>query len=112
MLVNHNGKSCLLDARTFSCAIFCKSQSSNHDSFPKPSSSSDIFTDTNRKEAAAASAFEPLVKAKDNAVNFKQKVNSENTFLFETPGMRPLTSNVKRKLENVSKLSSLRDSGK
>lgn len=180
--MNHNGKCCLLDARTFSCAIFfCRSQSSNPDSFPKPSPSSNIFTDTNRKglqkEVAAAfeplvkakdnavnfkekvshdntfrsqssnhdsfprpsppssiftntnrkglqrdaAAFEPVVKAKDNAVNFKQKVNSGNTFLFEnddditgpeTPGMQPLTSNVKRKVEDVSKLSSLRDSGK
>ncbi|XP_024641259.1 DNA mismatch repair protein MSH7 isoform X2 [Medicago truncatula] len=99
-----------------------RSQSSNHDSFPRPSPPSSIFTNTNRKGLQRdAAAFEPVVKAKDNAVNFKQKVNSGNTFLFEnddditgpeTPGMQPLTSNVKRKVEDVSKLSSLRDSGK
>ena len=121
MLVNHNGKCCLLDARTFSCAIFCRSQSSNHDSFPKPSPPSSIFTNRKGLQREAAAAFEPVVKAKDNAVKFKQKVKNEKTFLFEnddditgpeTPGMQPLTSNVKRKLEDVSKLSSLCDSGK
>jgi DNA mismatch repair protein MSH6 len=114
---------CLLDARMFSRANFCRSQSSNHDSFSKPSPSSAIFIDTNRKglQKEEAAAFKPVVKAKDNAVNFKEKVNHENMFLVEnddditgpeTPGMQPLTSNVKRSREDGTKLSSLRDSGK
>jgi DNA mismatch repair protein MSH6 len=132
LLLNHNENGCLLDAKTFSCANFCRSQPSNHDSFPKSSPSSTIFTDTNRKglqtdtkrkglQKKAAAAFEPVVKAKDNAVNFKETVNRENMFLVEnddditgpeTPGMQPLTSNVKRSREDGTKLSSLRDSGK
>ncbi|PNY08616.1 DNA mismatch repair protein msh7-like, partial [Trifolium pratense] len=99
------------------------SQSSNHDSFSKPSPSSTIFTDTNLKrlQKEEAAAYKPVVKAKDNAVNFKEKVNRENMFLVEnddditgpeTPGVQPLTSNVKRSREDGTKLSSLRDSGK
>ncbi|WJX25836.1 DNA mismatch repair protein msh7, variant 2 [Trifolium repens] len=100
-----------------------RSQSSNHDSFSKPSPSSAIFIDTNRKglQKEEVAAFKPVVKAKDNAVNFKEKVNHENMFVVEnddditgpeTPGMQPLTSNVKRSREEGTKLSSLRDSGK
>ncbi|GAU17462.1 hypothetical protein TSUD_143160 [Trifolium subterraneum] len=107
-----------------------RSQSSNHDSFSKPSPSSSIFTDTNRKglQKEEAAAFKPVVKAKDNVENFKEKVNHEkekvnheNMFLVEndddvtgpeTPGMQPLTSSVKRSREDGTKLSSLRDSGK
>ncbi|PNX88072.1 DNA mismatch repair protein msh6-2, partial [Trifolium pratense] len=45
-----------------------RSQSSNHDSFSKPSPSSAIFTDTTRKglQKEEAAAFKPAVKAKDN----------------------------------------------
>ncbi|KAI5441851.1 hypothetical protein KIW84_011055, partial [Lathyrus oleraceus] len=99
-----------------------RSQSSNSDSFPKLSPSSTIFTDTNCKGLyKEAASFEPVVEAKDNTVNFKEKVNHENMFPVEidtditgpeTPGMQPLASHAKRSREDVSKLSSLRDSGK
>ncbi|KAJ1419832.1 P-loop containing nucleoside triphosphate hydrolase [Sesbania bispinosa] len=96
-------------------------QSSN-DSFPKSSASSGICTDTNRKGLhKEEAAFEPLVKVKNNAVNFKQKVNQENMALAEiddditgpeTPGMQPLASHAKRSRDYGSKFCSLRDSGK
>lgn len=100
---------------------FCRSHSSN-DSFPKPSLSG-ISIDTNSKGLQKEeSAFEPLVKVKDNAFSFKEKRNLEKVAPVEiiedditgpeTPGMQPLASHAKRTREEGSKFCSLRDSGK
>ncbi|XP_061366489.1 DNA mismatch repair protein MSH7 [Gastrolobium bilobum] len=97
-----------------------RSQSSN-ESLPKSSPSSGICTDTNSKGLhKEVAAFQPMVKVKDNAVNFKEKAKQENMVLViddnisgpETPGMQPLASHAKRSREDGSKYCSLLDSGK
>ncbi|KAK7271285.1 hypothetical protein RJT34_27060 [Clitoria ternatea] len=69
-------------------------------------------------------ASPPLVKAKDNAVNFKEKVNNVEKMVQveakdditgpETPGpgMRPVASQAKRSRQDESKFGSLLESGK
>lgn len=65
--------------------------------------------------------LQPFVKANNNAGNFKEKANQENLAVVvtdddvngpETPGMKPLASQVKRSREAGSKFGSLLDSGK
>ncbi|CAJ1951821.1 unnamed protein product [Sphenostylis stenocarpa] len=77
-------------------------------------------TDADRKGVhKEETAFQPLVKAKDNAVNFKEKPNQGNMALVETdddvagpetPGMKPLASQVKRSHEDTSKFGCLLNS--
>ncbi|KAG5007643.1 hypothetical protein JHK85_026185 [Glycine max] len=81
-----------------------------------------ICADTDRKVVnMEETAFQPLGKVKDNAVNFKEKANQENFALVETdddvtgpetPGMLPLASHLKRSREDGSKFGSLLNSGK
>ena len=89
---------------------------------PKCSPPVGICTDTDHKGVhREEAAFQPLVKAKDNAVSFKEKANKESIALVETddditgpetPGMQRLASNMKRSREDGSKFGSLVDSGK
>ncbi|KAK7380013.1 hypothetical protein VNO78_32344 [Psophocarpus tetragonolobus] len=91
-------------------------------SLDKSSPSLGICTDTDRKGVyKEEAAFQPLVKAKDNAVSLKKKAKQENIAPVEidedvtgpeTPGMQPLASHLKRSRENISKFGSLVDSGK
>ncbi|KAL3009441.1 hypothetical protein AAZX31_07G083700 [Glycine max] len=91
-------------------------------SLPKSSLPVGICADTDCKVVnKAEAAFQPLVKVKDNAVNFKEKANQENIVVVETddnvtgpetPGMLPLASHVKRSREDGSKFGSLLNSGK
>ncbi|KAH1234251.1 DNA mismatch repair protein MSH7 [Glycine max] len=81
-----------------------------------------ICADTDRKVVnMEETAFQPLGKVKDNAVNFKEKANQENIALVETdddvtgpetPGTLPLASHLKRSREDGSKFGSLLNSGK
>ena len=100
---------------------FCRSHSLNG-SLAKSSLPVGICADTDCKVVnKAEAAFQPLVKVKDNAVNFKEKANQENIVVVETddnvtgpetPGMLPLASHVKRSREDGSKFGSLLNSGK
>lgn len=100
---------------------FCRSHSLNG-SLAKSSLPVGICADTDRKVVnMEETAFQPLGKVKDNAVNFKEKANQENFALVETdddvtgpetPGMLPLASHLKRSREDGSKFGSLLNSGK
>ncbi|KAK7364055.1 hypothetical protein VNO80_12398 [Phaseolus coccineus] len=90
-------------------------------SLSKSSQPVGIRADTDREGVHKEEAvFRPLVKGKDNAVNFKEKANQENIALAvtddvagpETPGMQPLASQVKRSREAGSKFGSLMNSSK
>nr|XP_007152815.1 hypothetical protein PHAVU_004G162000g [Phaseolus vulgaris]ESW24809.1 hypothetical protein PHAVU_004G162000g [Phaseolus vulgaris] len=91
-------------------------------SLSKSSQPVGIRADTDREGVHKEEAvFQPLVKAKNNAGNFKEKANQENTALVvtdddvagpETPGVQPLASQVKRSREAGSKFGSLMNSGK
>jgi len=92
-------------------------------SLSKSSQSVGIRADTDREGVHKEEAvFQPLVKAKDNAGNFKENANQENMTLIvtdddvagpETPGMQqPLASQVKRSRDVGSKFGSVLNSGK
>ncbi|XP_027923282.1 DNA mismatch repair protein MSH7 isoform X2 [Vigna unguiculata] len=93
-----------------------------NDSLSKSSQSVGIRADTDREGVHKEEAvFQPLVKAKDNAVNFKKNANQENMALIvtdddvagpETPGMQPLASQGKRSRDVGSKFGSVLNSGK
>jgi len=103
------------------CILFCRSRPLNG-SLSKSSQPVGIRADTDREGVHKEEAvFQPLVKAKNNAGNFKEKANQENTALVvtdddvagpETPGVQPLASQVKRSREAGSKFGSLMNSGK